>query len=216
MCLLAPLQLVGLTELLNNHSSARKLGPVAGGCVYEWLDEYWRSTTGVTGCYGPISYGQPGFNPQQCDWKAHVDCPESDLWYHSLCGYQSASFDHYTNTAWFGLVQVFPHPGRDMDIVVPRIAYDRLKRIWGEERGPRGYVWIFLVLAVLSAALAVGGLLYVRWMRRYEELERLGIKAGWWRLWHWGGSSRREGYQPIAGAHDDVEPESDKDEVQPR
>ena len=193
------MQVVGLTELLNNHSSAAGLGPVAGGCIYEWLDEYWRSTTGVTGCFGPIPYGQPGFNPTQCDWKAHVDCPESDLWYHSLCGYQSASFDHYTNAAWFGLVKVFPHPGRDMDIIVPRVAYDRLKRIWGEDRGPRGWLWVLLVLAVLGISLCVAAALHVRWMRRFGELERLGIKPGWWKLWNWRSRPQQQSeYQPIA------------------
>ena len=198
-------QLLGLTELLVNHSSADGSGAVAGACVYEWLDEYWHSSTGVTGCYGPIPYGQPGFNPAQCDWKAHVDCPESDLWYHSLCGYPSTSFDRYTNTAWFGLMKVFP--GKNgLDTIVARKAYDRLKAYWGPSSGYRGWLWLWLALAVLAVGLGVAGLLYMRWMKRYAELERLGRVSGrkdaWWKVW-----LRGSEFEPIEtvddiGSHD--------------
>lgn len=166
--------LISQAQILYDNSSVTdpEYGVVAGAIVYEWLDEYWRSTTGVTGCYGPIPYGQPGFDKSLCDWKAHVDCPESDLWYHSLCGYPSSSFDHYTNVAWFGLVKVSTNPGADMDLIVPRQAYDRLKELWGE---PKGYMWLYLIVIALGVAAALSWYLYERWLRRLTQLERVGI-----------------------------------------
>lgn len=170
------LQVVGLTSLLLNHSSADSSGAVAGGCLYEWLDENWHQTVGVTGCYGPIPYGSPGFDPSQCDWKAHVDCPESDLWYHALCGYQSAAFDHYTNTAWFGLMKVYPHPGGDMDIIVPRLAYNRIKALYGGEEMNHGLLWLWLTLFLFFIATITSTLLYIQWQHRCRELANVGVQ----------------------------------------
>jgi hypothetical protein len=93
-----------------------------------------------------------------------------------------------------------------MDVIVPRVAYDRLKRVWGEEAGPRGWLWVYLVLGVLAMSLCVSGLVYVRWMRRYGELMRMGVKPGWWKVW-----GRGEGYEPVREV-EDVEG-SGKDEV---
>lgn len=49
-------------------------GAVAGGCVSTWMDELWKSAVVTRVCWGWIKYGQPGFDPGQCEYK--VSCQE--------------------------------------------------------------------------------------------------------------------------------------------
>ena len=102
-------------------------------------------------------------------------------------------------------MKVYPGSG-GVDTVVARKAYDRLKALWGESSGARSWLWLWLVLAVLLIGGGVAALLYVRWMKRYVELERLGRvggrKDGWWKVWQ-----RSAEFEPIEtvddiGAHD--------------
>lgn len=60
---------VHLSELLLQHSSAGLQGDVAGGFYLSWLDESWRCTQNVGGCWGPVPFNVPGFDPSLCAWK---------------------------------------------------------------------------------------------------------------------------------------------------
>jgi hypothetical protein len=84
-----------------DHSSALGRGSAAGGCVVSWMDEPWKTAISVARCWSWIPYGtphpfpvgctvssccfsccckgQPGFDPGQCQYKAHVDCPNKGL-----------------------------------------------------------------------------------------------------------------------------------------
>jgi len=58
-----------------------------------WADEQWKTAVNVKGCRGALWPSQ-GFDPNQCDYKAHADCPNQDISKPALCGYPlAAPFD---------------------------------------------------------------------------------------------------------------------------
>lgn len=114
-------------------------GPVVGGLVMAWIDELWKTHQNVQGCYP--QYGDPKFNPIQCDAHAHADCPNHNLTKNALCGFYMTSFpDHYVNEGWFGVMK--PHQSLTMksspsssssssvDILTSRLVYSQLQKLW--------------------------------------------------------------------------------------
>ncbi len=166
--------ILALAEILTSNSSATGSGPVAGGFVYEWSDEWWKASANVRGCYGPIPYGKPGFEPGQCEYRSHVDCPFKDLWWQSLCGFPSAAqFDGYANQAWFGLVKIWPQPGF-VDKVFPRLAYRALQSHWA---GSSTRLWFGLMIACVVASAAIAIWMIKKWRERVAQLKSLGIRS---------------------------------------
>jgi hypothetical protein len=156
-----------------NYSSLAKNGPLAGIVLFEWTDEWWKSSVAVRGCYGPVPYGKPGFEPGQCEYKAHADCPFKDLWWQSLCGFPTpATFDHYANVAWFGIMKIQAQAG-DIDRVVPRLAYRAIQALWKEQSN---MYWLYILIACLGLCIIILMWIYRKWQRRLEELQDLGIK----------------------------------------
>jgi hypothetical protein len=139
----------------------------------------------VGGCYGPVPYPLPGFDPSQCSWKAHVSCPQNNLWRPSLCGYWTpATFDHYSNQGWYGLLKPQAVFG-DVDRLRPRLLYGKLQEHWGSSRASgrvRGNIAWMLLLCV---SLGVAGLLTLHYQRQFlrrsaqvADLEGIGGKSG--------------------------------------
>lgn len=160
---------ISLASILTEHSSAHGRGAVAGGTINSWIDEAWKCSQGVGGCYGPVPYPLPGFDASQCSWKAHVSCPQRNLWRPSLCGYWTpATFDHYSNQGWYGLLKPIPQWG-DVDRLRPRLLYGKLQEHWGSLRASgrvRGNLpWLFL----LAVSLAVGTLLTMHFQQQFRR-----------------------------------------------
>jgi hypothetical protein len=164
-----------LSSILTAHSSASGKGSVAGGTINSFVDETWRASSGVGGCSSPIPYPLPGFDASQCSWKAHVQCPSLNLWHHSLCGFWTpATFDQYTNVAWFGMLRPAPQAG-DVDRLTPRLLYGKLQEQWSGV----GSNWAWIGLMVLTLAVAAAATFHTRnqFQKRRQQVLELETRA---------------------------------------
>lgn len=146
---------LSLASILSDHSSASGSGlaVILGGTINSYIDEAWKCSTGVGGCSGPVPYPLPGFDPSQCSWKAHVQCPQMNLWRKSLCGfYTPATYDSYSNQGWYGLLRVSPQAG-DVDKLTPRLIYGRLQQLWSPSQQ---HAWVWVLMLALALFVAVG------------------------------------------------------------
>jgi len=98
-----------------------------------------------------------------------------------LCGYWTpATFDHYSNQGWYGLLKPQAVFG-DVDRLRPRLLYGKLQEHWGSSRASgrvRGNIAWMLLLCV---SLGVAGLLTLHYQRQFlrrsaqvADLEGLG------------------------------------------
>lgn len=170
-----------LAEILTAHSSAKGRGAVAGGTINSWVDEAWRCTSGVGGCGGPVPYPLPGFDESQCSWKAHVGCPQMNLWRKSLCGYWTpATFDHYSNQGWYGLMRPSPRWG-DVDQLTPRLLYGKLQEHWGPGTGggrvKGNWAWIVLLAVSMTVAAAITMHVQAQFRKRSAQVAELESKS---------------------------------------
>lgn len=75
---------------------------VGGGFVYSWVDEYWKGSHVAAECHP--NFWEPAFTIDECEYKAHVTCPNWNASLHDLCGQPLfSSPDHYQNEEWFGI-----------------------------------------------------------------------------------------------------------------
>lgn len=164
-----------LASILSKHSSAEGKGAVAGGTINSWVDEAWKASTGVAGCGGPVPYPLPGFDPSQCAWKAHVQCPMLNLWRPSLCGFWTpATFDGYSNQGWYGLMRPSPQAG-DVDRLTPRLLYGRLQQQWNPHA--RAWGWLLLLGLSFAAALLLTQRTFADWKRRSAQVRDLELRS---------------------------------------
>jgi len=166
---------MSLTQILADHSSAAGLGAVAGGLINSWVDESWKCTSGVVGCGGPIPYPLPGFDPSLCGWKAHVNCPQLNLWRPSLCGFWTpATFDQYSNQAWYGIVKPTPQRG-DVDHLTPRLVYGKLQQTWNRSQDS----WIWMTTMIISALIVAAITSYTqhRYNKRLKQVSELEMRS---------------------------------------
>eukprot|EP00471_Norrisiella_sphaerica_P001695 CAMPEP_0184486358 /NCGR_PEP_ID=MMETSP0113_2-20130426/7850_1 /TAXON_ID=91329 /ORGANISM="Norrisiella sphaerica, Strain BC52" /LENGTH=589 /DNA_ID=CAMNT_0026868187 /DNA_START=125 /DNA_END=1891 /DNA_ORIENTATION=- len=116
---------------------------VMGGYVMAWIDEAWKTTTHFPTniCAdntkkkknGGWKYHFPHkkFDPKTCDFKAHVECPNLNIWKPSLCGqYMPAFPDHYLNEGFFGINTVYGVDGTNVNGIEPRLVYAVLQDMW--------------------------------------------------------------------------------------
>lgn len=145
-------------ELLSQ-SSAEGKGSVAGGCIMAWADEQWKTAVNVKGCQGP-RWPSPGFDPSQCEYKAHAGCPNQDLSKPALCGYPlAAPFDGYVNEGYWGIVHMLPSRTLGaIDVVRPKLLYAELRRVWLQSPG---WVWVVISAGVFSFSILCLTALYL-------------------------------------------------------
>mmetsp|Transcript_32613 Transcript_32613/g.45536 ORF Transcript_32613/g.45536 Transcript_32613/m.45536 type:complete len:636 (+) Transcript_32613:130-2037(+) len=114
-----------------------------GGYVMAWIDEAWKTTTKFPTniCAdntkkkknGGWKYHYPHkkFDPKTCDFKAHVECPNLNIWKPSLCGqYMPAFPDHYLNEGFFGINTVYGVENTNVNGIEPRLVYAVLQDMW--------------------------------------------------------------------------------------
>jgi hypothetical protein len=103
---------VGLIKLLQENYK-NGLGPVIGGIVMAWVDEYWKGSDVQDGCNkacpvgdlqtciantiaGNSDYIVGGVGG--CTWKSHISCENNDPFYQDLCGsWMGGGPDNYVN-----------------------------------------------------------------------------------------------------------------------
>mmetsp|Transcript_4245 Transcript_4245/g.9944 ORF Transcript_4245/g.9944 Transcript_4245/m.9944 type:complete len:616 (-) Transcript_4245:337-2184(-) len=116
---------------------------VLGGYVMAWIDEAWKTTTHFPTnicadntkkkVHGGWRYHYPNkkFDPKTCDFKAHVSCPNLNIWKPSLCGqYMPAFPDHYLNEGFFGINKVYGVENTNVNGIEPRLLYAVLQDMW--------------------------------------------------------------------------------------
>lgn len=163
-----------LTKILLEFSSAENKGPVAGGCIMAWIDEWWKTTWHVQGCTSPNPYPSPEFDPSTCEYKAHVDCPNRDIRRQSLCGYPLASaFDGYVNEGYFGIMGVFPRREGQMDGLRQKLLYFYLRDVWVPQTSNTWLWMIFCVMLLSISTLVVLVSVQVSGMVRGKLSERV-------------------------------------------
>lgn len=146
----------GLTiELMNNGPD--KGGPVIGGFLMAWTDEYWKGSVVQDQCAHPcpskdisvcLNQNRWGYvlgGWASCGPHAHFTCGNWDTTFHDLCGYALYAFpDGYVNEEWFGITEpraceipdatVQPASGEPiprLDALTLRPVYYAIKNIWG-------------------------------------------------------------------------------------
>mmetsp|Transcript_875 Transcript_875/g.1184 ORF Transcript_875/g.1184 Transcript_875/m.1184 type:complete len:611 (-) Transcript_875:166-1998(-) len=116
---------------------------ILGGFVMAWIDEAWKTTTHFPtnicadntkkAKKGGWKYHYPHskFDPKTCDFKAHVECPNLNIWKPSLCGQFMPAFpDHYLNEGFFGINKVSGIDGTNVNQLEPRLLYVVLQDMW--------------------------------------------------------------------------------------
>lgn len=160
-----------LSKELMSYSSADGKGSVAGGCIMAWADEQWKTAVNVKSCFG-ARWPSPSFDPSQCEWKAHVDCPNQDINKPTLCGYPlAAPFDGYVNEGYWGIVQVHPSPVLGaIDVIRPKLLYPALREVWLPSPG---WTWVLVAASVfLVSVLTLLGLYYHHKKQQQADSER--------------------------------------------
>lgn len=172
--------------LLRSHDQG---GGVVGGFAMAWTDEAWKTTT-----HYPTSicsdnalksknggwefhYPHKKFRPETCGFKAHVDCPNLDIWRPSLCGQYLPAFpDHYLNEGFFGINRVVGVEGTSVNQLEQRIAYLELQRLWVPKSEPAvdpRTAWI--ATAALTLAVVVSSAAWA-WLRARRKTKRKAAK----------------------------------------
>lgn len=117
-----------------------------------WVDEWWKTAVSVARCWSWQPYGTPGFDAGQCQYKAHVDCPnkgisprtyasrrgngmiiyvEIDITQPSLCGFwMDYPYDKYVNEGYWGIMRPSRSSDGSPDVLVPRAVYTSLQALW--------------------------------------------------------------------------------------
>jgi hypothetical protein len=130
-------------------------GPVAGGLIMAWNDEFWKGEysnkvctnsqctvdianplKSIQSCLNSPAYAVGG--SAGCMSQAHISCNNKDPRYHDLCGGINGGFpDGYVNEEWFGLNSVQQCPsaqdqygGHTLSILKPRPVLTALANIW--------------------------------------------------------------------------------------
>ena len=94
--------------------------PGVGGCIMEWVDEWWK---------GNGRCGPGGIGPSNGYCGRY--CPDSNPEFHGPCGGKKADFpDGWMNEEWWGLLSIDPPcPGTESfapDRLTPREAFLRV------------------------------------------------------------------------------------------
>mmetsp|Transcript_22032 Transcript_22032/g.42772 ORF Transcript_22032/g.42772 Transcript_22032/m.42772 type:complete len:591 (-) Transcript_22032:63-1835(-) len=137
---------------------------VLGGFVMAWIDEAWKTTTHFPtnicadntkkAKKGGWKYHYPHkkFDPKTCDFKAHVECPNLNIWKPSLCGQFMPAFpDHYLNEGFFGINKVKGVDGTDVNELEQKLVYVVLQDMWLPKEDPI-IEWHKAATATLMAA----------------------------------------------------------------
>jgi len=153
---------------------------VAGGFLNSWQDEWWKTVVSTKVCWSWQPYGSVGFDPTQCEVKAHVDCPNKDINKPNLCGFwMEAPYDQYVNEGWWGIMRPShtsssvqsqspaslpsSFPLASIDHLQPRMVYSQLQILW---TGPftRSFSLLSIMALVFAVAVCVA-LAFMYWLK---------------------------------------------------